>query len=200
MVTTAYLIRHGVTPANKENRFAGRTGESLHKEGRNQVQKVAERLTSKGVTAVYCGPLTRTVESAAIIEQVLGIPLEVEEAFNEIDIPHWDGYTKQEIRAKFDAQYPTWLENPESFMLPGCETLGGVKKRAVQALEKLITKHDGESIIIVSHLIVIRCLVLHYNGMPIKDFRSVKIDNASITSLKRDGSNSVNVELNCDVM
>lgn len=33
MTATIYLIRHGTTRANREDRFAGRTDEPLHAEG-----------------------------------------------------------------------------------------------------------------------------------------------------------------------
>jgi broad specificity phosphatase PhoE len=59
---TVYLVRHGITQANKENRFAGRTNEELHAEGIEQIQRVGTLLQDKNITAVYCGPARRTVQ------------------------------------------------------------------------------------------------------------------------------------------
>jgi broad specificity phosphatase PhoE len=40
---------------------------------------------------------------------------------------------------------------------------------------------------------VLRCLVLHYSGLSIKDFRSIRIDNGSVLelSLAGDGRKTV---------
>ena len=36
-MSTIYLVRHGSTPANREERFAGRSGETLNSEGIEQM-------------------------------------------------------------------------------------------------------------------------------------------------------------------
>jgi len=175
-----YLVRHGITPANKENRFAGRTGEKLDLEGIEQVRQVGSRLRDKKIGAVYCGPAKRTMQSAEIIGSQLNIPVMVLPELDEIYIPHWDGLTKDEIRQQYGAQYPIWLSAPQNFNLPGCETLGQVQRRAVEAVNHLFATSRQQDVLIVSHLIVLRCLVLYFKGFALNDFRSIKIDNGYI--------------------
>ena len=179
-MTTIYLVRHGITQANKENRFAGRTDEELHAEGNDQIIQVGDRLKNNDLSAVYCGPAKRTVESAEILGSLLNVPFSPLEGLHEINIPHWDGLTKDEIRLKYGEEYPTWLNSPHKFSLPGCETLTDVQERAVGAVNRLLTQHNSGNLLLVSHLIVLRCLILFYQGLAIKDFRSIKIDNGSI--------------------
>jgi broad specificity phosphatase PhoE len=50
----------------------------------------------------------------------------------------------------------------------------------------MLARHDSESLLMVSHLIVLRCLVLYYQKLEIKDFRSIKINNGSILCLSED--------------
>ena len=102
-------------------------------------------------------------------------------------IPHWDGLTKDKIRQQYGAQYPTWLSAPQTFNLPGCETLEQVQKRAVEAVKLILSESQCYNFLLLSHLIVLRCLVLHFQGMEIKDFRSIKIGNASILKLSEQG-------------
>ena len=52
-MTTIYLVRHGITQANKENRFAGRTDEELHAEGKKQIVQVGERLKNIDISSIY---------------------------------------------------------------------------------------------------------------------------------------------------
>ncbi|MGV1100888.1 histidine phosphatase family protein [Thiovibrio sp. JS02] len=186
MQTTIHLIRHGVTAANKENIFAGRSNEPLHADGIAQVTEVGRSLAQAGIGKIFCGPLPRTRQSAEIVAAMLRAGVFVEEGFNEIAIPHWDGLTKDEIRAKFGPEYPTWLDDPPSFSVAGCETIAHVQKRAVGCVERLFRECAGRNILVVSHLIVIRSLLLHYLGRPISEFRSIKVGNAQVTSLVRD--------------
>ncbi|MBU0482067.1 MAG: histidine phosphatase family protein [Proteobacteria bacterium] len=183
MSTRIFLIRHGTTGANLNNIFAGRSDEPLHPEGKLQLSRVAEKLRGTGVNHIYCGPLTRTRMSAEIISKTTDAPLETHDAFNEIDIAHWDGLTKDEIRERFGPEYPTWLETPEMFSVEYCETLTDVQTRAVKGTEEILAAHPGRNIVVVSHLIVLRTLVLHYRNLPLSAFRSLKIGNASITEL-----------------
>jgi broad specificity phosphatase PhoE len=185
MATTIFLIRHGKTAANLQNRFAGRTAEPLHQSGCEQIGEVGVRLKQLGVSALYAGPLPRTRQSAEIIGAITGVGVRQSEAFNEINIPHWDGLTKEEITARFGLEYPTWLAAPEKFNLPNCETISQVQERAVGGLEEIFAERAGETIAVVSHLIVIRSLILHYQHRPISEFRGVKIDNGSLVRLSR---------------
>jgi broad specificity phosphatase PhoE len=175
-----YLVRHGITPANKENRFAGRTGETLTAEGIMQMHQVGERLRDKNIAAIYCSPARRTLESAEILGSLLKSPVSILAELNEINIPHWAGLTKDEIRQKYGEQYPTWISAPQSFKLPGCETLDQVQKRAVEAIKRVRKREQGQNLLLVSHLIVLRCLVLYFQGLETKNFRSIQIGNGSI--------------------
>lgn len=195
MKTTIYLIRHGLTAANKDNVFAGRTQEPLHPEGVAQLAEVGHKLAGRGISKIFCGPLARTRQSAGIVGELLGVPVAAEDALTEIGIPHWDGLTKETIRARFGPQYPTWLDDPAGFNVPGCETIAEVQRRAVGFLETLFHEYPGQNLLVVSHLIVVRALLLHYLARPIADFRAIKVGNAQVTTLVRNDLGGTVVEL-----
>ncbi len=185
MQTQLFLFRHGVTPANKENRFAGRTNEPLHRDGEKQIEQVAKSLCGHKITKVFCGPSTRTMESAEILSAITGAPVCPATPLDEINLSHWDGLTKQEIRSNFGDEYPTWLEDPANFHVPGCETLAQVQSRAVSEVERILVKYSGKKIALISHLIVLRCLTLHYLNLELKNFREIKINNGDLTLINR---------------
>ncbi|MCX5864449.1 MAG: histidine phosphatase family protein [Deltaproteobacteria bacterium] len=195
MKTTVYLIRHGLTAANKKDVFAGRTQEPLHPEGVDQLAKVGERLGGRGISKIFCGPLARTRQSAGIVGELLGVPVAADEALTEISIPHWDGLTKEAIRARFGPEYPTWLADPAGFYVAGCETIAEVQGRAVACLETIFSAYPGQSLLVVSHLIVVRALLLHYLGRSIADFRTIKVGNAQVATLVRNESGGMEVKL-----
>ncbi len=183
MPITIYLVRHGATPANLENRFAGRTAERLHAQGAEQIRQVGNRLARARIARIFAGPLPRTMQSASILGKMLGVQVFPEPDLTEIHIPHWDGLTKDAIGAQFGSQYPTWLKAPHRFAPEGCETIAQVQARAVRAVQRLVAAHPGDNLLLVSHLIVLRSLVLYFQKLPISAFRSIKINNGSITTL-----------------
>lgn len=183
MSAKIYLIRHGKTAANLENRFAGRTEEPLHQEGVEHLQEVAAGLSTAGLDRIYAGPLLRTRQSAEIIAKACHCPHSVLAGLNDIDLPHWDGLTKDEIRQRFGPEYPLWLSDPQGFQVAGCETLADVQARAVRDVELVGTENAGESVLLVTHLIVARCLILHYRNQPLANFRSVEVANGAMVPL-----------------
>jgi broad specificity phosphatase PhoE len=195
MKTTVYLIRHGLTAANKDDVFAGRTQEPLHPEGVAQLGEVGRMLAGRGIGRIFCGPLARTRQSAGVVGELLCVPVEADEALTEISIPHWDGLTKEAIRARFGFEYPAWLADPAGFYVEGCETIAEVQRRAVACLEALFREYPGQNLLVVSHLIVVRTLLLHYLARPVADFRAIKVGNAQVASLVRDESGATSVEM-----
>lgn len=195
MKTTIHLIRHGLTAANKNDVFAGRTQEPLHPEGAAQIAKVGSMLAGQGISRIFCGPLPRTRQSAGIVGELLGVPVEADEGLNEISIPHWDGLTKETIRARFGSEYPTWLADPAGFCVEGCETIGEVQERGVAFVESLFGRYPGQKLLVVSHLIVVRALLLHYLARPLADFRAIKVGNAQVATLLRDELGGTEVEM-----
>ena len=181
--TMIYLIRHGLTQANKENRFAGRSSEPLCAEGVSRLREVAKELQSAAINRIFCGPLPRTRQSAELIGQACSAAVESREGLNEIFLPHWDGLTKDEIREKFGQEYPTWLSHPRKFQVEGCETLENVMKRAVDCVKEIVSSYPGKTILLVTHLIVARCLVLHERQLPLAQFRSIQAANGEIVPL-----------------
>ena len=181
--TIIYLIRHGLTQANKENRFAGRSSEPLCAEGVSRLREVTKELQPAGINRIFCGPLPRTRQSADLIGQACDAAVESCEGLNEIFLPHWDSLTKDEIREKFGPEYPTWLSHPGKFQVEGCETLEDVLKRAVDCVKEIVSSHPDKTVLLVTHLIVARCLVLYERQLPLAQFRSIQIANGEIVPL-----------------
>lgn len=177
------LIRHGKTQANLENRFAGRSAEPLCPEGIGQLQRMSEELKSQGFERLYCSPLPRTRQSAEIIGKVCSLAVETCEGLNEIFLPHWDGLTKDEIRQRFGSEYPTWLSQPDRFYVSGCESLLDVQKRTVASVKEIAALHGNRKILLVTHLIVARCLALFDRKLSLAKFRSIAIVNGDLVPL-----------------
>lgn len=185
MAPHLYLVRHGKTVANAENKFAGRTNESLSEQGRRQVGDLRADLQDLQIRAIYAGPLLRTMQTAEIIANQT-IPVYKTQGLIDIDLPHWQGLTKAEIRKNFGDEYPTWLATPEQFHVKGCENLHQVQVRAVQQVCDIMKRHPSDTILLVTHLIVARCLILHQTHQLMADFREIKVANGEVVTLQTD--------------
>jgi probable phosphoglycerate mutase len=196
MEQSLYLVRHGATEANLANRFAGRSAEPLLPNGVKQIHEVGTRLKGCNIVRIYSSPLPRAVQSAEILQSELAVPVVYDDALTDINIPHWDNLTKEKILSSFGDEYPIWLNQPDRFKLEGCETLAAVQARAVEAVKRyLANEAEGGNLLLVSHLIVLRCLVLAFGNLPLSEFRSVKIDSASVIRLTNHSGEQWSVQL-----
>ncbi len=188
-MTRIWLIRHGQTEANVVGRFAGRTGEPLTEEGKKQAIEAGKRLCGQGIKRIYASPLLRTLETAKLVaSQLEGSPEIVpEEAFIEIDIPPWEGKQKIKIRKDPKLLYEVWEKTPHLFNLYGCETLQDVVQRAILGCEKVFQREAGGTSLIVTHMVIIRVILLHYLGLPLSAYRQIPVPNATPILLLRDG-------------
>src|SRR5205809_6681663 len=95
--TRMYLVRHGATQLTAEDRFSGAVGVDLSDDGRWQAQRLGDRLQREGATAIYCSPLSRTVETASIIGGRCGLPQTNVDGLRELGHGRWEGLTRREV-------------------------------------------------------------------------------------------------------
>jgi probable phosphoglycerate mutase len=149
-MTTIYLVRHGETDWNRERRIQGSTDIPLNDTGRAQAALTGRLLAAGKWDAVVASPMSRALETAAIIAREIGLPAPTTlDAIVE--------------RAYGAAEGLDWVEVDELFpgdaFVPGRESREEVAARAVPALVALAEKHPGEALIVVSHGGVIRAVL-----------------------------------------
>src|SRR5439155_2126060 len=92
-----YLIRHGTTTLNVENRYRGRRDIPLDAQGYQDAVDAARHLSGTGLSAVYTGPLRRTIATAQIIADESRVPdLRILHGLNNVDYGAWEGMTAEE--------------------------------------------------------------------------------------------------------
>ena len=171
MTTRLYLVRHGATPLTAENRFSGDVGVDLSPEGRAQVVGLAARLEHDPISAIYCSPLSRAVETARILAGPHGLDPIPEEGLKEISHGRWEGLTRQEVEERFGDEYASWEADPFTFAPVGGESGVAVLARALPAARRIIAGHDGETILVVSHKATLRLLLCALLGIDPRGYR-----------------------------
>ena len=149
-----YIIRHGETDANAADVIQGSSDVSrLTERGRKQAQSIYDalvRMSNKDyhgeliVNNIFCSPLTRARETLAIIRKsyedakatskaTVSLPTNdiVLKNLREIDFYGWEQVQKEELKAKFPAEYQAWKEgDPHGLVVDDCYPLLEVWKRA----------------------------------------------------------------------
>jgi len=171
MSTRLYLVRHGATQLTAENRFSGAVGVDLSDEGRGQTRRLAERLQNENITAAYCSPLSRTVETAAILCKPHGLSPVHRDGLREISHGRWEGLTRAEVEARYDEEYVTWEADPFNFAPVDGESGLAVLARALPVIRAIVVAHPDAKVLVVSHKATLRLLLSSLLGFDARGYR-----------------------------
>ncbi|MBI2908072.1 MAG: histidine phosphatase family protein [Chloroflexi bacterium] len=169
-MTRVILVRHGQTKWNfpGEERFRGSGADlELDETGIRQAQAAGRSIAARWrISAIYASPLKRALATAHIIGKAVGAEPIVQSGLIDINYGEWQGFTLQEVReGKHGPSGPLWFESPDEVQIPGGESLGVVRERAVRALEETMTRHRDVNIALVSHQAVCRLVLCHALGL-----------------------------------
>ena len=145
------LWRHGQTVWNAENRHQGQIDIPLNDVGREQARHAAQTLLAMKPTHVIASDLERALETGRTLSDLSGIGLTVDERLRETYAGEWQGMTRDEIIAKYPADYAAW--GGDSEIRPGGgETRWEVSERVVDAIESaLVEIPPGGTLVVASH-------------------------------------------------
>ena len=149
--TTLILLRHGETEWNLTGRWQGQDANTLLTErGRQQAQVVARRLRSYPIEAIYSSDLSRAFETAEIVGDMLGIEPLPEPSLRESDIGAWTGLTWEDITIQFPDQVAAMFAG-QDIRRGGGETYAELHKRLQGAVDAIIARHPGQTVLVVTH-------------------------------------------------
>jgi probable phosphoglycerate mutase len=186
------LVRHGLSSFNLEHRIQGRDDLSnLTEEGQLQARRTGEALAELPLKAVYSSPLQRASATAAALLASHGATLSPlhDDDLLEIELAPWSGRLRSEVRALDPEQERRWREAPETMELRRADgsrflPVPELLEQAGRFADRLLARHgDDDTVLVVAHNAILRCLVLHLLGLPASGFLRLRLDNASISVL-----------------
>ncbi|HJQ00929.1 MAG TPA: bifunctional RNase H/acid phosphatase [Jatrophihabitans sp.] len=195
--TRLILVRHGVTELSLSRRFAGRSDLPLTSLGIDQARRIADRIERiGGAQAVISSPLLRTRQTAQPIADRLGLPVAVDDGLIEADYGDWDGHSFDEVFQRWPAELQRWLVDPTVPAGSG-ESFESVGRRVGQARDRILGRHRGETVVLVSHVSPIKLLVQSALGAPVSAVHRMFLDAASITLIDYQGGDPAGALLRC---
>lgn len=199
MRTTLFLIRHAATPANlqKPAKLQGcRTNPDLHPIGVRQAAATRDFLAIQPIDFVYSSPLRRALRTAEIIAEPHGLNPVGVEALTECDVGAWEGRSWEEIKRDEPEHYARYHADPAAHGYRGGENFREVHDRAARAIDEIMTRHAGSTVVVVSHHIVNRTYLAGVLGLGPARARVVSLENCGISVVHRDPGKTTVATLN----
>jgi broad specificity phosphatase PhoE len=152
------LLRHGQSVWNVQERWQGHGNPSLTELGRAQARQAAARLASAGIERILSSDLARAFETAEIVAAALGLALERDALWRERDIGIWTGLKREEIAARWPAEYAHFRSHDANARPGGGESDAMLRARAHEALAALRARHPSARVLVVTHRGIARML------------------------------------------
>jgi len=179
-----YLTRHGETDWNKIRRTQGRTDLPLNEKGRQQAQRLANRMKDKGICCVYTSPMSRAADTARAISEACGAKLVIDERLTERDFGPLEGVTFPELLKKYPKEMDVWMNDPYNHVQPGVEPIPQIIERIVSFLDDVKKNHTkNEDIMVVSHGTVAGLLLMYLMDIPMKKLHHMGMSNCCYTQI-----------------
>ncbi len=194
MTTRVIIVRHGQSSYNAQKRIQGRSDESvLTDKGRADAKTVGDTLSKLKFDAIYSSPLQRAKTTAEVIQSCFtsSPPLEATAQLLEIDLPLWENLHKQVVTEKFPQEYRCWKERPHEFKMMLSSTDGqreyypvmSLYQQAQQFWQSLLAQHQRQTILIVAHNGINRCLLMSALGLSPSLYHSIQQSNCCLNVL-----------------
>jgi len=195
MARRLILVRHATYGPECGRRYIGRTDLPLDEVGERQARLVAGPLRACQAGRCLCSPLQRAVQTAAKIADACGLRAEVDPGLAEVDFGRWEGRTFAEIEESDPELVRQWAELGPDFAFPGGESAGDFFGRVKDAAARAAGQ-AAETVVVVSHGGVIRAMVCHFLGLPLRDYLLFEAEPASIAELRLHDGRGVLTRLN----
>jgi 2,3-bisphosphoglycerate-dependent phosphoglycerate mutase len=183
--TDILIIRHGESEAAYPDKpfplVDGHADPELSENGREQAERLAERLAKQPIDAIYVTSLRRTVQTAAPLAERLGLTPQVEPDLREVHLGEWEaGRFRKMVADHHPIAERMWAEERWD-VIPGAEPADVLKARTSGAITQIAAAHPDQRVAVVVHGGVIAALLAMATGS--RPFAFLGADNASISRL-----------------
>ena len=174
-----YLVRHGTTQYNLENRFQGHLDIPLSNQGIEQAKKLADYLKDKKIDAIYTSDLKRAEQTAEYIAAAKSMKYRLLPSLREVDVGELEGLRWHEVKK----EYPDWVKKQHVHGYPGGETRIEIERRVSNLWDSVVKRHKGDGVVLVTHGGIIKALICQILGISQEDRSNFIVDNASVSTI-----------------
>lgn len=180
------MVRHGETAWNAEKRIQGQQDIALNETGLAQAKAAAAGFSGLPVTALYSSDLLRARQTAECLGETLGLVPQLLPEFRERRYGLFECLTYSEARLAHPDDYACFERREATRSLPGGgESLQALYQRVTERLQALAKRHDGETLVVVTHGGVLDVVNRFVRGGALETPRDFIIPNAGLNWLIR---------------
>jgi broad specificity phosphatase PhoE len=159
LTTRVFLLRHAETA--DPNVFHGAESDvGLSERGRRQAERLAPALAGARPAAVISSAMRRAVDTAAPIAAACGLTLHIEPDLHERRVGALSGTSTLGKEGVWPDTLRRWVAGETGYAPPGAESFDAIRERVLPVWRRLTRDHQGRTLVLVAHGIVIRVLLL----------------------------------------
>ncbi|MCL6625730.1 histidine phosphatase family protein [Alicyclobacillus shizuokensis] len=163
-----WLVRHGETDWNLEQRVQGWLDIPLNANGRQQAEMLSHQLQGIPFQALYSSDLTRALTTARILAKNVPLPIRTSPELRERGLGEAEGL----LRVEAQRRYPNGA--------PSRETEEQMHRRLISVMDRIVSEVNHGRVLCVSHGGFIR-LWLGYIGHPIPALGNTSVSRVAYT-------------------
>lgn len=191
---TLILIRHGETDKNlNKNLHSRNDAQTLNLTGIEQIERTVHRLKELSPSKIYSSTEKRAVESAQILAQKLGIPMEEIEGMQERNFGIYSGKSWSEVK-KILA--PMTMDEKYDYAPAEGESWRAFETRLISAVKKIVKENKDKTVAVVTHGGAIKALIPFLVKVPKEEIYKNVPGNASLTIFDFDDKGFHKVSIN----
>jgi alpha-ribazole phosphatase len=175
-----YLVRHGQTESNLQNRYLGSFEEELSLQGVNEIRKTKELIKQVCFDKIFSSERKRAIDSAKIL---VDKEMACDFRLNERDFGIFENKTYKEICDKYPTERNAWEENWIDYKIPKGESVKEAYERVVEFME-MLEKENYENCLVVAHGGIIRLIYCYILGGDVNNFWKFTSKNGNISIVR----------------
>jgi broad specificity phosphatase PhoE len=174
-----YLIRHGQSTGNDQQRFCGWSDHPLTPRGEQQAAAAAARLDALRGTPIICSDLRRARMTAEIMARHLDAPISEDPRWRETHQGALEGCPWEEF-SRDAALTQRFDEDPLGTPMPGGESINMMRARVLAAFTDLCAR-PAEQLIVVTHDGPLRAVLTHCLQIPPARYWTLATDHGGVS-------------------
>jgi broad specificity phosphatase PhoE len=182
------IARHGETEWNLSQRFQGHLDSPLTARGRQQAERLAERVADEPVDAVFSSDLGRAIQTATPVAASHNLTLQTSSLLREIDCGHWTGRTRNALAREYPQATERYRLTPSEHCMPGGESLVDVQRRGIRFLSDLREHTSDGTVVVITHHIVVETVLASALGLALSElWLKIPAGNCFLSELELNG-------------
>jgi probable phosphoglycerate mutase len=178
-----YCVRHGESAYNVEGRLQGQSdAPRLSPLGQKHAAALVSTLAKLEIDAIYSSPLTRAMETAQPLAEVLRLPIHSDDRLKEINIGIFQGTLAAQLADNFPEEAARWRSQDADFRIPGGESRRDLMLRAEAAFQD-IHSAGHRQVVVIAHGGVLAAAFKALIGVP-AERNPFMLYNGSISTLE----------------